>query len=42
MPRGMRTFDPARIAYYETENWVAYYQKMVRFLSNASLQRLPL
>jgi hypothetical protein len=23
----MRTFNPARVAYYETENWVAYYQK---------------
>jgi hypothetical protein len=23
----MRTFDPAKVAYYETENWVAYYQK---------------
>jgi hypothetical protein len=23
----MRTFDPARVAYYETENWAAYYQK---------------
>jgi hypothetical protein len=23
----MRTFDPARVAYFETENWAAYYQK---------------
>jgi hypothetical protein len=23
----MRTFDPSLVAYYETENWVAYYQK---------------
>jgi hypothetical protein len=26
----MRTFDPARVAYFETENWVAYYQKRWR------------
>ena len=26
-PNALRRFDPARVAYYETENWVAYYQK---------------
>jgi hypothetical protein len=26
-PNALRRFDPAKIAYYETENWVAYYQK---------------
>jgi hypothetical protein len=25
--RSLRRFDPARVAYYETENWAAYYQK---------------
>ena len=26
-PKTIRTFDPARVARLETENWVAYYQK---------------
>ena len=25
--RSMRAFDPARLAYFERENWAAYYQK---------------
>ena len=25
--KSIRTFDPARLAYFEKENWVAYYQK---------------
>lgn len=25
--KSIRTFDPARVAHLETENWVAYYQK---------------
>lgn len=26
-PNPMRLFDPAQVAYFEKENWVAYYQK---------------
>jgi len=33
----MRSFDPAKVAYFEKENWVAYYQKRWRRLLQVSV-----